>query len=290
MAVLRNERQDRIQAYINGQGRATVSELCAAFAASESTIRRDLDELASKVRIKRVHGGAQMLDSNQPEAPIYNRAYAQNEEKQAIGKAAAALIAEGETVFLGSGSTVLAVAKNLIDKEITVITNSIPVCNVLAESPKVGMIVAGGFLRKEELSLVGHTVELMLADLRGDKVIMGIQGIHLQHGLTNTYLPETIIDRAIVGFTSHLIIVADHTKFEKINSSFVADLSAVNTIVTDAETPSEVVNALIKKGIRVVIAKTNSDSTARNRLDGHSGWDNESAPAGSGATPLADGG
>jgi DeoR/GlpR family transcriptional regulator of sugar metabolism len=154
----------------------------------------------------------------------------------------------------------------------------------------VGMIVAGGFLRKEELSLVGHTVELMLADLRGDKVIMGIQGIHLQHGLTNTYLPETIIDRAIVGFTSHLIIVADHTKFEKINSSFVADLSAVNTIVTDAETPSEVVNALIEKGIRVVIAKTNSDSTARNRLDGHSGWDNESAPAGSGATPLADGG
>jgi DeoR family transcriptional regulator of aga operon len=270
MAPMRNDRQDGIQAYINAQGRATVNELCASFAASESTIRRDLDELASKGHIKRVHGGARTLSSPAPEAPVYSRAKAQREAKQAIGKSAAALVSNGETVFLGSGSTVLAVARNLVDREITVITNSIPVCNVLSESPKVEMIIAGGFLRKEELSLVGHTVERMLSDLRGDKVIMGIQGIHLEQGLTNTHLPEAIIDRAIVGFTSHLIVVADHTKFGKINSSFVADLSAVHTVVTDSGTPPEVVHALLEKGIEVVIAQTDSDGSAESRSHQHS--------------------
>jgi DeoR family transcriptional regulator of aga operon len=255
MAALRNERRERIQAYIYAQGRATVSELCGAFSASEATIRRDLDELAEKALVERVHGGAQMPESARPEAPVYRRASAQGEEKRAIGRAAAALVADGETVFLGSGSTVLEVARCLVDREITVITNSIPVCNTLAESPGVNLIVAGGFLRKAELSLVGHTVEQMLADLRGDKVIMGIQGIHLQHGLTNSYLPESIVDRTIVGFTSQLVVVADHTKFGKTNSAFVADLSAVNTVVTDERTPREVVNALMGRGITVVVAE-----------------------------------
>lgn len=249
------ERKEKIRQLVYETGGVTVAELCARFGVSEATIRRDLEELHTAGAVQRVHGGARRPASFVPEPPILQRTHEQAALKEQIGRAAAELIGEGETVFLGSGSTVLAVAKHLKGRRnLTVISNSLPVINLLADAPQITVIVLGGLLRPSELSLIGHITEQSLNELRADKVIIGIRAIHLDHGLTNDYLPETMTDRAIVRLSNHLIVVADHTKFGRTAPAFVAPLSAVDTLVTDSGVAPEVVQSLTEAGVRVILA------------------------------------
>jgi DeoR/GlpR family transcriptional regulator of sugar metabolism len=223
MDMLKDERQDQIMQYVYQQKKATVTELCELLNVSPATIRRDIEELASKELVKRTHGGIVLPDSVKLDPPVLHRRYLQAEEKRKIGKVAAKLIKDDETVFLGSGSTVLEVADNLTGRQnLTVITNSLPISNLLVKEPGIHLVMTGGFLRDSELSLIGHLVETSLAELRADKVVMSIQGIHLQHGLTNHNLAETMTDRTICRFSPRLILVADYTKFTKTNASFGA--------------------------------------------------------------------
>ena len=249
------ERKEKIRQLVQGTGGVSVSGLCAHFCVSEATIRRDLEELAAAGFVQRVHGGAIRLGSPAPEPPILQRTHDQAELKDQIGQAAAQLIGDGETVFLGSGSTVLAVATHLKGRRsLTVISNSLPVINLLADAPDITVIALGGLLRQSELSLIGHIAEQSLAELRADKVVMGIRAVHLEHGLTNDYLPETMTDRAVVKLSSNVILVADHTKVGRTAPAFVAPLSAVDTLVTDSDIAPEVVQDLSAAGIRVIVA------------------------------------
>jgi DeoR family transcriptional regulator of aga operon len=251
----RTERKERIRRLVSETGRATVTELCTLFEVSEATIRRDLEELNAEGALHRVHGGAVRPDMSAPEPPVVERTHDQAEAKAAIGRAAAELIADGETLFLGSGSTVLAVARHLRQRRrLTIITNSLPVVNLLANAPDITTIVLGGLLRPSELSLIGHIGEQALAELHADKVVMGIRAIHLEHGLTNDYLPETMTDRAIIRLASQVILVADHTKFGRTATAYLAPLSAVSTVVTDSGISPDVEQSLTERGIRVVVA------------------------------------
>jgi len=251
----KTERIEKIRQLVHETGGVSVTELCAHFSVSEATIRRDLEELGAGGIVQRVHGGAIRLKSPAPEPPILQRTHDQAEFKDQIGRAAAELIGEGETVFLGSGSTVLAAAKYLKGRHnLTVISNSLPVINLLADAQDITVIALGGLLRQSELSLIGHIAEHSLAELRADKVVMGIRAVHLEHGLTNDYLPETMTDRAVVKLSSKVILVADHTKFGRTAPAFVAPLLAVDTLVTDSGVALEVFQGLTDAGIRVIVA------------------------------------
>ena len=255
MAMLQDERRNSIKQYVYQQGKATVSELSDLLKVSPATIRRDIDELASGNVVKRIHGGITLPDSAKREPRILQRRYFQAEEKQRIGKAAAKLIKDDETVFLGSGSTVLEVAENLKGrKKLTVITNSLLVADLLVKEAGINLVVTGGFLHKPESSLIGHLVKTSLSELRADKVVMSIQAIHLQQGLTNNDLVETMTDRAICNFSPHRILVVDHTKFNKANASFVADISVITTLITDSKTPTDFLKEVEQMGIEVIIA------------------------------------
>ncbi len=256
MSILREQRKERIAEYLRRNTKASVDELRSQFDVSGATIRRYLEELSREGRIQRLRGGAALTDGSKTEPPIVQRGFAESQEKQLIARSAAELVEDGQTVFLGSGSTVLEVARRLRGRSgITVITNSLPVINALADCEQVRVIATGGLLRNEELSLIGHLLEVCLAELRADNVIIGIQGIHPVHGLTNEYLPETVSDRAILKFARRVIVVADHTKFGRTKPSFVADLSAVDTIVTDSAADAALVAELRQKGIRVLVAE-----------------------------------
>ena len=258
------ERQARIRQFIYETGQATVAELCAQFEASEATIRRDLGELAAEGVLHRVRGGAARPSSAAPEPPVLQRMHEQAEAKALIGKTTAELIADGETVFLGSGSTTLSFAHHLRHRRgLTVISNSLPIINLLADVPDITLVVLGGLLRHSEQSMIGHLTEQTIAELRADKVIMGIRAVDLKQGLTNDYLPETMTDRAIVRFSTHVILVADHTKFGQVAPAFVAPLSAVHTVVTDSGIAPEVVRGLKDAGIRVIVAASDVN------VDGH---------------------
>jgi len=251
--LLKIERQRFIRRLVEEQGRAAVPELSAHFDVSEATIRRDLEELDGMGWVRRTHGGAVRAERASKEAPMVQRRSAQKIEKQQIGKAAAKIIQEGQTIFLGSGTTVLEVAIHLpVEIHLTVITNSLPVVNHLADYPNVELIVIGGMLRHNELSMVGHIAEQAVREFRADLVIIGMHAIDSHHGFTNDFLPETMTDRAILEIAPRVIVVADHTKFGKVSTVLVAAVSTANMLITDHKAPGDCITELAELGIEVV--------------------------------------
>jgi DeoR family transcriptional regulator of aga operon len=249
------ERQKQILSLLTQQGRLSVAEIVTQFSISQATARRDLDSLASQGKVQRVHGGVIAVEQAPPELPILERESEQMGEKIRIGRAAAALVADNETLFLGSGTTVLEVARNLKDhKYLTVITNSLPVLNILAGIKEITVISLGGMLRDSELSFIGHITEQALIEVRADKVFMGTRGVSLEHGLTNDYLQETLTDRAIIKSGREFIVVADHTKVNRVSTVLLAPWNSVHTFVTDSGVDKKFVQALKQQGIQVLMA------------------------------------
>ena len=251
---LKEERQGRIRVMVEDQGRVFVQELSGYFNVSEATIRRDLEKLDGQGWVQRTHGGAMRVKRATREPPMLQRIDEQREEKQRIGQAAAALVKDGETIFLGSGTTVLEIARHFPEGlSLTVITNSLLVVNELAERSGIEMIVIGGMLRQSELSMVGHIAEQAVREFRADRVFMGMRAIDARHGFTNDYLPETMTDRAILNIAPKVIVVADHNKFGKVSSVLVGPVTIAHMVITDKATPQECVNELQEMGVEVLL-------------------------------------
>ncbi len=124
--------------------------------------------------------------------------------------------------------------------------------NVLAGLSEIDTVVVGGFLRRSELSFIGHIAEATLQDLRVDKVIIGMRGIDPVHGLTSEHLEELKTDQAIIRMSDTVIVVADHTKFGRVATGRTAPITAASLIVTDTETPPEIIRAIRALGVEVV--------------------------------------
>jgi DeoR family transcriptional regulator of aga operon len=249
------ERQKQILSLLSHQRGLRISEIVKRFSISEATARRDLESLAQQGKAQRVHGGVIAVEQAPPELPILEREGEQSNEKARIGRVTADLVADRETIFLGSGTTVLEVARNLRNrKNLTVITNSLPVLNMLAGTMGITVISLGGMLRESELSFIGHITEQALAEVRVDKVIMGTRGVSLEHGLTNDYLQETLTDRAILKIGREIIIVADHTKVNRVSTVLLAPLKSLHKLVTDVKVDKKFIQALKKQGIDVIVA------------------------------------
>ncbi len=248
------ERQQQLLRFIEQRGRVSISNICDQFSVSIATARRDLEALAERGMVERVHGGALALHKAPPEPPVLQRAADQTEEKRRIAAATAQLIGDGETVFLSPGSTVLEVARCLRDRaDLTVITNSLLVIEALLDAEGVTLVTLGGMLRRSEMSLIGHLAELAIAELRADKVVVGIRAIDVEQGLTSDYVPETQTDRAILRSGREVIAVADHSKFGRSSAAYLGPLTLMHTLITDDATPPEQVRAIEARGIRVIV-------------------------------------
>ncbi len=248
------ERQYQMARTLERVGRISVAQICEEFGISPATARRDLDALADTEGIQRVHGGAVLLRRATPEQPILSRSHEQDMEKERIGRAAAALVQDGETVFLGSGTTVLRVAHHLIDRQLTIVTNSLPVINLMADRANITLVALGGMFRSSELSFIGHIAEQALLEVRADRVVIGTRALSLEQGMTNDYLAETLTDRAIIKIGREVVVVADHTKCGVVSTAFLAPLEAIHTLVTDLSTDAEFLAAIEARGIQVVAA------------------------------------
>jgi DeoR/GlpR family transcriptional regulator of sugar metabolism len=249
------ERQNKILQWVNQQYRITIGEVCEHYSVSEATARRDVESLAASGKIQRVHGGAIAIEQAPPELPMLQRKVDQISEKQRIGVLAASLVKDGETIFLGSGTTVLEVARNLKDRrDLTVITNSLPVVMLLSEYENITIVCVGGLLRRSELSFIGHVTEQVLPEFHVDRVFIGVRAINIIEGLTNDYLPETLTDRAILNIGKETIVVADHTKFGRTSTVLLVPIEHIQTLITDIDTPIEIISDIVKKKIRVLTA------------------------------------
>lgn len=252
---LKEERQRLILEIVRDNQQATVSELSRRFDVSEVTIRRDLRELDERGGLRRAHGGAIVATPAPPEPPVVQRMTQAEHCKACIGRAAAALVSDGDSIFIGSGSTTAYVARHLVDrKDLTVVTNALNVATELATAEGVTVVVTGGMMRASELSLIGHIAEQSLREVRIDKVIMGMRAISLEAGMTNDYLPEVMTDRTIIEMAPDLIVVADHTKFGKVASAYIAPVERITTLVTNSNTNPETLARLEEMGVRVIVA------------------------------------
>ncbi len=252
--LFENERQAKILEILRQGAHVRVSDLSQQLDVSENTIRRDLDKLHQMGEILRTHGGAVTVKKNPPQLFVVKRIEENLELKQRIGRAAASLVKDGETVFIGSGTTTLEVARSLMGRtQLTIISNSLLVINLLVQQEGLTVIETGGFLNPSELSFIGHLTEQALDQLRPQKSIMGIRALSIESGLTNENLTEVSTDRVILRTAPEVILVADHTKIGKVSTALVAPINAIHKLVTDRGAPPEFVDRVKELGIEVII-------------------------------------
>lgn len=237
-----------------------VTELAEVFNVSTMTLRRDLDQLEQTEKIQRVHGGARIKDDKIEEAPYTFRSREYSEEKSWIGKKAASLIENGDLVALDVGSTLLEVAKNIsVHKKITVLTHWIPIIQYLISKPGIKTIILGGILRNSELSIVGNLTCDMLKNFHPAKVFLGASGISAEKGIiTDFNIEEVDIKKELIRQGSEIIIVADHSKIDKITPIMVCKTSEIHKLVTDQSISEEKLMKLRQVGIEVLVASPES--------------------------------
>ena len=251
---MKSIRHLQIRDLVNENGQITVAELNDLLKVSEATIRRDLEELDQLGWIRRTHGGAIRVERAEKEPPILQRQDEQSDEKRRIGQAAAQLVQPHQTIFLGSGSTVSMVVPYIQDLPLTVITNSLPVINQLAGRDSIELIVIGGQFRQSELSMVGHVAEQAIREFRADLVLMGMRAIDAGHGFTSDYVAEAMTDRAILQMAPRCAVMADHSKFGRVSTVFLAPVTAVQTIISDRGLQPELAAELREKGLELILA------------------------------------
>lgn len=248
--MLSAERRHIIADLIRRQVTLRVQDLCQRFEASESTIRRDLAYLEERGILRRTYGGA----VSAAEGPVEEDAIDTLTPSQTrIGAAAARVIAPGETVFIGPGAIALAVAQQIADKPgVTVVTNALHVAVFLAERARTPVILTGGQIERRGAALWGHVADLTLRELRADRAVIGVHGIHISDGLTADSLAGAQLLRTVIGLISTITIVADTPCWGRVGPAFLAPLDAADTIVTDLSAPSAMVWDITELGIKVI--------------------------------------
>lgn len=234
------KRKSIIAEYIKNNEYARISELAEKLNISESTIRRDLELLEKDGVLQRVHGGAKKtngLEKAMSFTFFTEQVNIHKEEKKRIAEFAASLVKDGESAIIDAGSTAYYVAEQLKNRNIKVITNSLPAINLLAES-RVDLIVIGGNLFPEAGVFLSSLTEEMLRKINADKLFLGVGGI-FQTRITNNDMLLIGVQKVMMEISREIIVVADHTKFDKKALNQLADISSVQHIITDSEAPEE---------------------------------------------------
>lgn len=248
-------RREEILSLVQARGGASVRELSLALGVSEPTVRRELRQLASDALVVRTYGGALAVHAGEQGSGTTASGQGTLDVKRRIGRAAAALVGEGETVVVGSGTTALEVARALGERtRLTVITNALDVAWLLMNRTAIDVIVLGGAVRSEVRSLVGHLTDFAASELRADVLFMGISAFDTEHGLTSDHMPEILTDRALRRIANKVVLVAESCKYRRVAPARVFDLSEVATLVTDADLPDDAREAIERLGVEVRIA------------------------------------
>ena len=252
--MLAAERRQFIANLIRKQTVVRLGDLCDRLEVSESTIRRDLRALEERGVLERSYGGATAAGTAvTPRKEGGSMAPSLSDEERRIGAATADLIAAGETVFLGPGTTAMAVAEAVADRAgITVVTNALNVAAYLTVHSRLVVILTGGQVEREETALLGHLAELTLGQLRADRAVIGVGGIQVPDGLTADSLPGSAFLRAVIDLVPQLTVVAAASKWGHVGPAFLAPLEAVDTIVTSRDAPPAMVWDLTELGIQIV--------------------------------------
>jgi len=236
------ERQQTILELLNQKGRVTVAELSEMFGVSEVTIRVDLQTLADQDLIVRTHGGA-VHTPRIPELSLNLRRRQQVMEKESIAQAAAALVASGDAIFLDASSTALALARYLSHhRDMTILTHSLAVGQVLLDAAGVTVVVMGGILQRDTVSLMGLEGLGLLRKYNIKSGFFGAHGLSFPEGLTDISAGEAEIKRHVVESCRQVVAIIDGTKWGRVGPASFARPQDLHTIITDKQAPTSLVD------------------------------------------------
>lgn len=246
------ERQKRIEQYLSRVEFASLEELAKHVNASPSTVRRDLNLLEGAGNIRRTHGGACLVNPRPDEYIFAQRETVQLAQKESIGRLCSTLIQSGQSVIVDAGTTAFQVARQLEGKALQIITNSLPVANLFASTPSTEVIVSGGVIYPRLGVLVGPLAVETFSNTHADVAIMSGGGITAE-GVTNSHALLIDIQRAMIQGAGRVIFCFDHTKIGRRSVAHLCGLDCIDTVVTDAAAPAEVVQELRRAGLEVLV-------------------------------------
>lgn len=252
-------RRAQILAFIKMNRFARVTDLGIRFGVSDVTVRGDLDALAGRGHIQRVRGGAVPHVGANRELPFEEEVYSHSAEKSAIGRVAASLINQGETIILDVGTTTTAVGHALLMREelrdIVVFTNALNIALELEIAvPRITVVVTGGTLQPIRHSLVNPLGSEIIERINAHTIFMGCNGIDPVQGITNTNLPEAEIKQRMLRAARRCVIVADGSKIGKVEVAYLCGVEEVDLLITDSSADPVLLAALRERGLEVVLA------------------------------------
>jgi DeoR/GlpR family transcriptional regulator of sugar metabolism len=248
------ERRQEILRRVNQEERVSVAELSQQFGVSEVTIRSDLQALAERNLVVRTHGGALPSTRGLYDLSLALRRQRQVQEKSRIGQAGAALVADGDAIFLDSSSTALAIAQHIRHhRHLTIVTNSLAVAQDMLDAPGVTVVMVGGTLRRDTASMVGTDGLEMLRKFNIQKGFFGAHGISLAEGLTDVSADEAEVKRPLVAMCRQVVAVLDATKWGRVGLASFAHIEQVDSIISDVYAPADLVAQVRALGIEVIL-------------------------------------
>jgi DeoR family transcriptional regulator, fructose operon transcriptional repressor len=248
------ERHQQIMDTARAHGRVDVAGLARNLAVTPETVRRDLTALERRGVLRRVHGGAIPVERLGSEPGIPDRESHHAVEKERIARAALDELPDGGSIILDAGTTTVRLAELLpLDRELTVVTHSIPVASILVNRSNVTLHLLGGVVRGRTLAAVGDWTRTQIADVFADVAFMGTNGLSVERGLTTPDLAEASVKRALIDASRRTVVLADHTKFGRADFARVAPLSDIDTVITDLGLDAELAEDVDNAGPRVVM-------------------------------------
>ncbi len=245
------ERRQEIVEVVRKVGKISVAELSERFDTSEVTIRQDLQELHEQGFLLRTRGGA--LSANKmPEFSFDVRQQQNAAQKARIGKAAAAMVNDGDTIFLDASTTAHAIIPHLKKfSELTVVTNSLKVALAFLDTPQIQVTLPGGHLRRESISLVGLTSDSPMPSINIQTGFFGARGITLEEGLTDVNLNEVALKRRILESCRQVVAMIDAQKWGRVAAYTFAKLPQIDTVISDKKAPKDLVSLFHENHVEV---------------------------------------
>ena len=235
--MLAGQRRATIVALVAESGAVRVADLVQQLGVSDMTVRRDIEQLAREGLVERVHGGALAVGGRRSEEPGFTaKSTVMTREKEAIAATAAALVEPGASIGISAGTTTFAFARAVRSvPDLTVVTNSIPVAQLLHESgaPSQTVVLTGG-VRTPSDALVGPIAIGALRMLHVDSLFLGVHGMDARAGLTTPNLVEAETNHAMIEMARRLCVLADHTKWGTVGLGTITELTEVDQLVTDS--------------------------------------------------------
>jgi len=245
-------RQARLREMIRKNGAARVEDICQELGASPATVRRDLEVLEQQGQLRRVHGGAVSIESRLEEPLFDDKTNLAAREKSLIAEYAASMIKEGDTVYLDGGSTVLQLARLLVNRtDITVVTNSLRAAIELSgRGPR--LILIGGELRRLSETMVGTLTPGLIDQLNFDLAFMGTMGIAVEEGLTTSDPAEAFTKRAAMKRARMVVLLSDSGKVGQTSFAKAGNAADIHVFVTDKKLKPETARQFRKLNVQVV--------------------------------------